>query len=398
MSSFDKTTKLWKGPSIPSIYPPNLHISEIILKSLEKTPNRVLQIYYENGAQMTCEELRLKATRVGQNLTKLGIKQGDVIGFNCNNSENLCALLHGCMFIGAIPNPMTPVHDKNDLMHMWNITEPKFVFCDAEVYMKVAEALRDIANRAIICTLIERKDGVIFVDDILATTGIEETFEPVKCKSSEEKLIAILSSSGTSGPQKAVCVSQSLLLERDAFHQLVEGRFVDFGPIFWTPSFKLFILLPLINGIRIVTRRFGSVENYLEIVEKFKVTHLLAFVIILNKTLQSPLLKTANLSSLKVVLAPGSVLQPYLRLKFKEIFPEKKLVSCYGLSEIVLTCPSLSDKNEDNTVGRPIPNSQIKIVDDDGNKLGVNERGEICGKLNFPFLVLFQLNFHNSSA
>lgn len=150
MTTFDENSKIWRGPKVPSLYPGNVHLSEISLESLKKTPNRVLHVYDENGAEMTWEELRLKATRIAQTLFKLGIKQGDVIGFNCSNSENICALIHGCILIGAVSNAMDPILDKKDLIHMWSQTKPKFIFCDAEVHGKVVEALKDIKNNAMV--------------------------------------------------------------------------------------------------------------------------------------------------------------------------------------------------------------------------------------------------------
>ncbi len=57
MTSFDEISKTWKSRQVPSCYPNDAHISEIILKSLKETPNRILQVYDENGAQLTCDEL-----------------------------------------------------------------------------------------------------------------------------------------------------------------------------------------------------------------------------------------------------------------------------------------------------------------------------------------------------
>lgn len=313
MPSFDETTKTWKGLHVPYPYR-DVHISEIILKSLKKTPNRVLQIYDENFVQMTCEELRLKATRVAQNLTKLGIKRGDVVGFNCSNSENICALLNGCVFIGAISNSMALAHDKNDLVHMWRQTEPKCVFCDAEVFEKVVEALSDMGSNATVCTLIERKDNILFVDDILANTGIEEDFVPLKCTNS------LSSSSGTTGPSKAVCVTQYYIMRFADMFQDYECRFIHFGPIFWNTAFALFIILPLTKLTRVVTKHLGSVENYFEFVEKFKIEYLSTNPTLLKKFLQSPLIQTANLSSLKIVSSVGAILHPDLRIQFKQTF------------------------------------------------------------------------------
>lgn len=390
MTTFDETSKIWKGKKVPISYQRDIHISEIILKNLKKTPSRVLQIYDENGAQMTCDELRLNATRVAQNLTNIGIKQGDVVGFNCSSSENICALLHGCIFIGAIINPMALKQDKSDLIHMWSQTQPKFIFCDAEVYEKVVEALNQMNNNAVVCTLIKRIDNAMFVDDFLATTGNEKSFEPLKNDNSEDSLILLSSSSGTTGPAKAVRIPQSyILLLADMLS--VEMRLLNFTPMFWYLSLLLFIILPLTKLTRVVTRRLESVENCLELVEKFKVEQLYASPALLNKIIQYPFIETANLSSLKIVTSGGATVHPDLRIKFKQTFPGKRLLAVYGTTEMVFVEPLLSDENEGHTVGRPFPNSEIKIVDDNGNNLGIDESGEICAKPMFSFSVRFML-------
>lgn len=390
MTSFDETTKIWKGPNVCYSYPSNIHISEIILESLKKTPNRLLQIYVETGEQLTCEGLRLKATRVAQNLSKLGIKQGDVVGFSCSNSENICALIHGCIFIGAIVSAMSPVHDKNDLIHIWSQTEPKFIFCDAEVYVKVIEALTNMNNNATVCTLIERKEDVMFVSDVLATTGIEETLEPVKCENAENSLTSLSISSGTTGALKAVCVPQSYFLQMADMLQFAEGRFLYFGAISGVVGLALFIALPLMKLVRVVTRASGE-DGYFEVIEKLKVEYLITTPAILNNILKWSGLATANLSSLKVIVG-GSILHPDLRSRFKRTLPGNKLIPFYGMTEVMFTSPLLCDDNDGYTVGRPYANCEVKIIDDDGNSLGVDKRGEIFAKPKYPFAVRSLMN------
>lgn len=200
MISFDEKTKILHGEKVPPRFPVELHISELISINLRKTPNRVVQIYEENGSELTCDALRLSAIRIAQNLAKLGIRDGDVIGFVCSNSENLFALVIGCIFLGAVANPIELDHDKDENAAMWGATLPKFVFCDANVYDKVRLVLDELENHASICTLMDRKAGVLFVDEILAPTGYEEDYQPIKCDKPYEKLIGLFGLSGTTGP------------------------------------------------------------------------------------------------------------------------------------------------------------------------------------------------------
>lgn len=390
MEFFDEETKIFKGEKIPPRFPTDLHISELILASLKKTPDRVIQIYEENGAELSCDELRINAIRVSQNLAKLGIKDGDVIGFDCSNSEHICALVTGCVFLGAVANPMALEHSKDDIVHMWSMTEPKFVFCDAEVYGKVTTALDELENDAIVCTLLERRAGALFLDDILAPTGHEDDYQPIKCDKPNEKLLALLGSSGTTGPCKAVSLTQFTPLQFvDVLYSdgSKDARMIHFGAIFWAVPYWVFVMISLTNMTRIVTRRPLSTENVLEIVEKFKVELLFLPPSNLKAILTSPLTNSADLSSLKFVSSVGSITHPELRDAFKATFPNKRLYTPYGTTEIVIAWTRYNDVNDGCKVGRVKPNGQIKIVDDDGVALNIGEHGEICVKSLYPFSV-----------
>lgn len=387
MSRFDKTSRIWRGPDAPYPFPLDLHISEMIFNRLKETPERVVQIYEENCNQMTCEEFRLEATRVAQNLTKLGARDGDVIGFICNNSEKLSVLVNGCVFIGAIPNPMFIDHINDDLIHMWKQTKPKFVFCDSDVIDKVVEVLKDVDCVAIICTTQKRRVGNLFVDDILAPTGDEENFQPFKCKKPYEKTLALLGSSGTSGPSKPVILTQAIPLQIAQMLNYGKIRIAHFGSIYWILPFTLNLIPSLTELTRVVTRRPRITENYIHMIENLRVGYLFMDPTVINNFLQSPLVETADLSSLKIVSSVGAVTHPELREKFRAKFPDKKLITPYGSTEIIFTLPQLDDLNDGYSVGRLMSNFQAKIIDDYGVALDNEECGEVCAKSIFPFMV-----------
>ncbi len=158
---------------------------------------------------------------------------------------------------------------------------------------------------------------------------------------------------------------------------------------------SIFVILPLTKLVRIVTRRLLSVESCLECIEKFKVDFLFVNPTMLDRLLQSSLVEEANLSSLNKVFSVGAICHPDLRIKFKEKFPGKRLYSCYGSTEVLFVWPSLSHSYQGYSVGHQIANTEIKIVDDDGNNLGVDEMGEIRAKLNYPVPVRFSAKLVN---
>lgn len=177
MATFDSSTKIWEGPKIS--HPFNLHTSVggEILKRLAETPERILHICHDEDISMTCEVTRIASIRVAQNLTRLGIKKGDVVGFLCTNSIKLPELIYGCLLIGAPINPLDISSKKDDIKHMFEQTIPKLVFCDSAVYETVQLSLDEMNSNATIITLREQISGVHYVDELLTETGNEAFFQ-----------------------------------------------------------------------------------------------------------------------------------------------------------------------------------------------------------------------------
>lgn len=99
-----------------------------------------------------------------------------------------------------------------------------------------------------------------------------------------------------------------------------------------------------------------------------------------NALLNHPNFGDINLSALKGCSAGGMALQEivYKRWMEKTGLP---IGEGYGLSETspVLTF-QISGKERMGSIGVPIPNTDIQMMDDDGNEVPVGEAGELCAK------------------
>lgn len=104
-------------------------------------------------------------------------------------------------------------------------------------------------------------------------------------------------------------------------------------------------------------------------------------------TLKSERISQANLSSVKAFVCAGSKLPPSAALEFLKYLPNGGICQIYGLSEMAgATTMGIVTPESNGSVGRLQLNSQAKIVDDDGNRVGANESGEICLKPEYEFL------------
>lgn len=387
-SVFDPERKVWKGAQVPWPFPKDTFINKIILDGLNKTPNRLVQISDDDGSKMTCEDLKLKIIRIAQNLKKAGVKNEDVVGVICSNTNELMGFVNGIIQLGAIINPMSVEHSTEDLIQMFRQTKPMLVICDSDIYEKIRDVLSVLENDAPIYTTLNKLDGVRFAHDLFNSTGNEENYQPSDFKDGSNKIMGILTSSGSSGPAKGVCMSQTFFFKFYAMAPKEEGRTLSFSPIFWGSAFGSMLMAAVTNETRIVTRKPFSPETFIDISNRHKVTHFLMNPPMLTLLLHSPLIETIDKSAIQMIMSLGGIVSEQMRFCFKKIFPKTFLMICYSLTEtsVALTFPG--QPIDGLTVGFVAPNHEVKIVDDDEKPLEAGEIGEIFAKFCItPFLV-----------
>jgi long-chain acyl-CoA synthetase len=85
-----------------------------------------------------------------------------------------------------------------------------------------------------------------------------------------------------------------------------------------------------------------------------------------------------DFSNLKLALGGGMAVQDVVALKWEKV-TGKPLLEAYGLSETspAATINPLGGNHRLGTIGLPIPNTDVKIFDDNGKEVAMGERGEI---------------------
>lgn len=342
-----------------------------------------------DDSEMNCEELRLSSIRVAQNLSQLGVKEGDVVAMVCSSSKTVASILHGCILIGAPVNPLSPAFDKEIIRYMFELTEPKLIVCDCSVHEIVKEALDEIGNPSPIYTT---HGETSTANDLLFPTGTESDFSPPKfTQQANEKLLAILCSSGTTGKPKGVQIFHSGCLKSiGMFPFMPPSVSLNFSPIYWGSGFFPQVFAPFaFKEVRIVTTRSFSIPLLVDLIRKYRVTSFTLLPFQLSLILNSNELEFIKRSSLTKFFSVGSILCESLRQQFKERLPGKSLGIVYSTTEVSIAMTRGNENVlESMSVGSMIfPNIVVKIADDDGVNVGQGEVGEIRVKLQFEFKV-----------
>lgn len=194
-TSFDNVDKIWFGPKLERNFDEHVSIGRVVLDALAKNShdvgqvsnvnsmnddvkimNSCPQISDNNGITYTNGEIRLMAIRAAQNIVKLGLSKGDVIGFLAPNHHHLVAIVIAALAIGCPINPLDPDFERSEILHMFGITKPKLVICEQGNVQVAKDCLDELQLSALIYTFDAPTVYSCCVDDLLVATHDEDRF------------------------------------------------------------------------------------------------------------------------------------------------------------------------------------------------------------------------------
>ncbi|HLU90938.1 MAG TPA: AMP-binding protein [Cyclobacteriaceae bacterium] len=111
---------------------------------------------------------------------------------------------------------------------------------------------------------------------------------------------------------------------------------------------------------------------------KHKFTVFLGVNTLFNGMLNYKPFHQLDFSGLKVAVGGGMAVQKAVAERWKNV-TGCPLSEGYGLTETspVASCNPIDGTERLGTIGLPLPNTNIKVIDDEGNDLGVGEKGEL---------------------
>jgi acyl-CoA synthetase (AMP-forming)/AMP-acid ligase II len=174
---------------------------------------------------------------------------------------------------------------------------------------------------------------------------------------------------------------------------LPEDRLIGVLPFFHIYGMVLILNLAVYLGLTLVTMSRFDLEQFLELVQKYKITSLNLVPPLVLALAKHPVVDNYDLSSVRIIGSGAAPLGQEL-----EIACAKRL-GCeiyqgYGLTEVAGAChvnKSPVPPEKQGSVGVVLPNTFSKIIDSEtGKELGQNERGEVLVK--GPHIMVGYLN------
>ena len=344
-------------------------------------PDKVALIL--DDRRITYEELRRAAVALSRRLAAGTVQPGDVVLLLGRHSIEAAVALLGCLHRGVVLAPLPPMFGVAQLAALAGQTGAKAIvgFGGEKEIAKCAQAAPLVGQ---LLTLLPAT-----VDELVAADAVDARSE----RGADDVAMVMHSSGTTSEPKGIVHSSNTLRYATDGICRrwgiggddrcLVATEFGFVGGL----VFGYFPIL-LRGGTGVLMSRWEP-EEALRLIEKHRCTYVLLMPTHAADALLAAQATTRDLSSMRVLGAPG--LTPERRLAIHEAFGTPPLGD-YGLSEVpghAAHGPHEAEAKMLTTEGRPYDGTEIRILDADGAQLPPGQVGDVV--VNGPSRFLFFL-------
>ena len=406
--AFDRIWHRSYAPGVPpEIIPEKITMAEVLHRSAERYADRTA--FYFMGRRITYRELEKLVNRFTRALEELGVRPGDKVAMLLPNLPQLIIANLAAYHLGAVTVMNNPLYQERELAYQLNDSDSRWLICldlllPRALKLKVETKIEAIVACHIndcfpfpkkqLYPLVKKKmyrkvapePGVFLFMDLMA----RQPDGPVASHARWEDLAALLYTGGTTGVSKGAMLTHahiSTVIQQFSawFPDLRDAPETLMGvyPIFHSAGYSVSQNLTLLNGWTSIVVPRPEPGFIVEMLKACRPSFLPGVPTIFVGLLGREDFRSMDLSFIKGFFAGAAPLAPDTVKQLMDL-TGKGIYDVYGLTENVAFAVATpwKGKAKAGTVGVPLPNTDLKIVDlETGEKeLPPGESGEICIK------------------
>ncbi len=373
------------------------------------------QLAFENfGKGITFSELDKLSDDFAAYLTKVaGLQKGDKVAIQMPNLLQYPIAMFGALKAGMTVVNTNPLYTPSEMKHQFNDSGAKAVlvlenfacnlqeiFADTPVKTVIVAKMGDMLGGlkgAIVNFVVKNVKKMVPPYNLptaisfkaAMAAGAKETFDTPKIDSDD--LAFLQYTGGTTGVSKG-----AMLLHRNVVSNLLQvrtwmnhGGLEDGKEIFITalPLYHIFALTcnalmsVSIGSRNILITNPRDMPAFVKELGKHPFTIITGVNTLFNGLLNNENFRNLDFSNLKFGFGGGMAVQQVVAEKWQDL-TNSPLSEGYGLTETspVLTSNPLNGDGRIGSIGMPVPNTDIVLLDDDGKEVAAGEPGELCAK------------------
>lgn len=398
----------------------NMTLRETLDRSAARHPDKPALIY--QGRTLSYGELSRSVDEFAAVLRQKGIGRGNSIGILLPNCPAFITAYFAAASLGAVIVPLNTLYKADEIEYILRDARARLLITSA-AHEKVSSTLKERGVLDEVLTVSTRGltaaemlaaagkaevaaqasgEGAGVCRGLVANRGSQaEAGNPAEAGSraetrsaaeagapgiQESDVAVYLYTSGTTGRPKGAMLSHFNLISNalstgDFLRITPDDVHVCVLPLFHTLAATVCMLMPICYGGTIILVEQFVPNIVLDLIEEHRATVFTGvpsmYVVFIN---MADLAKT-RLRSLRLCLSGGAPL-PTQVLEAWDDLTGIPLVEGYGLSEAspVVSVNPVDGRRKPGSVGLPITNVEVRILDEDGNEVPTGTVGEICVK------------------
>src|SRR6266540_3384433 len=340
-------------------HPHQLRVHELIAEQAERTPERIALI--GEGEQVSYRELNRRANQLGRYLQRLGVGPDVVTGLCLGRSAEMVVALMGVLKAGGAYLPLDPGYPLERLSYMLEDAGVGVVISTQELELRLPAYLGQS----------------VLMDLEWERVGEESDGEP-ESGALGENLAYVIYTSGSTGRPKGVMIEHSGLCnlveaQKDAFDIGDQSRVLQFASLSFDASvWEIFSTLAAGGSLHLYAQeRLMPGDDLVRVLREDRIT-----TVTLPPTALAAL-SQEELPDLETVIAAGEACTAEVVERWAV---GRNFIDAYGPTEATV-CASMgkceAGGNKKPSIGRPIANTGLYILDCGMGPLPVGVRGAL---------------------
>ena len=372
-----------------------MNIADCLTIACSIVPERTAIVF--EGTRFNYEELQERVNRLANALSDLGVGRGDRLAtmqVNCNHLIEVC---FAAAKLDAIFVPVNFRAREDELAAVLTGAEPSVLFTGGR-YADLVKTVVGLANPRPLVVSLDGRDGDAWplYEELLDSAPSEEMHFP---SGEDEDTTVLMFTAGTTGVPKGVMLSHQsftsyLLANVTPPDPDLEERNLLTVPIYHIAGVQAVMAAIYGGRTMIVIRQFDPLE-WMETAHRERANRVMLVPTMLKQIIDHPQFHDYDLSSVEVITYGAAPMPLELIKKAIVEFPAARFINAFGQTETASTITMLSPEDHVlegsgeeleiklrrlSSIGKPLEDVEVDIVDADGAQVPPGEVGEIVAR------------------
>ncbi|KAL0879035.1 hypothetical protein ABMA27_004002 [Loxostege sticticalis] len=373
---------------------PKRTLPEHIWENLERWSDKTALVCGTTNRSITYHQLYKYSKNFAAHLrTNFHITDGDVVCIMMTNTPEYAPAVIGALEAGAEVTTVNPIYTAHEVHKQLLLSNPKVLIGIPESVPILKEAMR-LSNRNVPIITCNANNGLpadtVSFEELINDDNINKDVLKQVNKGFED-VILLPYSSGTTGLPKGVELTTKNIISNCVQQDTKEIRHYDdttsshqetvvaVMPFYHIYGIAIIMLHKLSVGAKLVTLPRFEPTSFLKTFEDHRISLLCTAPPLVLFLASYPGVTSKHLESVnRIVCGAAPLPKSDIDKVLSKVKQNAKFFQVYGLTETSpLATTFTQDYKKYTTVGFPIPNTELKVVDGDFKNLGPNQVGEL---------------------